>query len=168
MPATAEHPAKARIVDGLIWTARAIAHGYSLFATGGRELGLCPTTLELLATPAIPLTREFDDGCLKPETRVRWRSETISTPRSRSHETGLTKRTSRSARPAILILLLPFAILAVLVRPCRHGERRIQRKTRARVGSEQFLFSRCGQRDVCGSIHPDLMAYFPHQRKLAW
>jgi hypothetical protein len=34
---------------GAVGTARAIAHAYSVFATGGRELGLRPETLELLA-----------------------------------------------------------------------------------------------------------------------
>ena len=46
-------------------TAKAIAHAYSVFATGGRELGLRPETLELLAAPAIPPTRGFYDECLK-------------------------------------------------------------------------------------------------------
>jgi len=50
---------------GAVGTARAIAHGYSVFATGGRELALCPTTLELLAAPAIPPTKGFYDECLK-------------------------------------------------------------------------------------------------------
>ena len=50
---------------GAVGTARAIAHGYSVFATGGRELGLRPTTLELLAAPAIPPTKGFYDECLK-------------------------------------------------------------------------------------------------------
>ena len=50
---------------GGVGTARAIAHAYSVFATGGRELGLRPETLELLAAPAIPPTRGFYDECLK-------------------------------------------------------------------------------------------------------
>ena len=50
---------------GAVGTARAIAHGYSVFAAGGRELGLRPTTLELLAAPAIPPTKGFYDECLK-------------------------------------------------------------------------------------------------------
>jgi CubicO group peptidase (beta-lactamase class C family) len=50
---------------GAIGTARAIAHAYSVFATGGHELGLRPETLELLAAPAIPSTRGFYDECLK-------------------------------------------------------------------------------------------------------
>ncbi len=50
---------------GAVGTARAIAHAYSVFATGGRELGLRPETLELLAAPAVPPTRGFYDECLK-------------------------------------------------------------------------------------------------------
>ena len=41
---------------GAVGTARAIAHAYSVFATGGRELGLRQATLDLLAAPAIPPT----------------------------------------------------------------------------------------------------------------
>jgi hypothetical protein len=37
---------------GAVGTARAIAHAYSVFATGGRELGLRAETLKLLAAPA--------------------------------------------------------------------------------------------------------------------
>ena len=50
---------------GAVGTARAIAHAYRVFATGGHELGLRPETLELLAAPAIPPTRGFFDECLK-------------------------------------------------------------------------------------------------------
>jgi len=50
---------------GAVGTARAIAHAYSVFATGGRELGLRPETLDLLAAPAIPPTRGFYDECMK-------------------------------------------------------------------------------------------------------
>jgi CubicO group peptidase (beta-lactamase class C family) len=50
---------------GAVGTARAIAHAYSVFATGGHELGLRPGTLDLLAAPAIPPTRGFYDECLK-------------------------------------------------------------------------------------------------------
>ena len=42
---------------GAVGTARAIAHAYSVFATGGHELGLRQETLDLLAAPAIPPTR---------------------------------------------------------------------------------------------------------------
>ena len=50
---------------GAVGTARAIAHAYSVFATGGRELGLRQETLDLLAAPAIPPTRGFYDECMK-------------------------------------------------------------------------------------------------------
>jgi CubicO group peptidase (beta-lactamase class C family) len=50
---------------GAVGTARAIAHAYSVFATGGRELGLRKETLDLLAAPATPPTRGFYDECLK-------------------------------------------------------------------------------------------------------
>jgi CubicO group peptidase (beta-lactamase class C family) len=50
---------------GAVGTARAIARAYSVFATGGRELGLRPETLKLLAAPAVPPTRGFYDECMK-------------------------------------------------------------------------------------------------------
>jgi CubicO group peptidase (beta-lactamase class C family) len=50
---------------GGVGTARAIAHAYSVFATGGHELGLRPETLALLSAPAIPPTRGFYDECMK-------------------------------------------------------------------------------------------------------
>jgi CubicO group peptidase (beta-lactamase class C family) len=50
-------------------TARGIAHAYSVFATGGRELGLRQETLDLLAAPALPPTRGFFDECLKGEVQ---------------------------------------------------------------------------------------------------
>jgi CubicO group peptidase (beta-lactamase class C family) len=50
---------------GGVGTARAIAHAYSVFATGGRELGLRPETLALLAAPAIAPVRGFYDECMK-------------------------------------------------------------------------------------------------------
>jgi CubicO group peptidase (beta-lactamase class C family) len=50
---------------GAVGTARAIAHAYSVFATGGRELGLRSETLELLAAPAVPPARGFYDECMK-------------------------------------------------------------------------------------------------------
>jgi CubicO group peptidase (beta-lactamase class C family) len=49
---------------GAVGTARAIARAYSVFATGGHELGLRQETLDLLAAPAIPPTRGFHDECL--------------------------------------------------------------------------------------------------------
>jgi CubicO group peptidase (beta-lactamase class C family) len=52
-----------------VGTARAIARAYSVFATGGRELGLRKETLDLLAAPAAPPTRGFYDECLKGEVQ---------------------------------------------------------------------------------------------------
>jgi CubicO group peptidase (beta-lactamase class C family) len=54
---------------GGVGTARAMAHAYSVFATGGRELGLRNETLEMLAAPAIPPARGFYDECLKGEVQ---------------------------------------------------------------------------------------------------
>ncbi len=54
---------------GGVGTARGIARAYSVFATGGRELGLRSETLDLLAAPAIPPTRGFRDECLKGEVQ---------------------------------------------------------------------------------------------------
>jgi len=50
-----------------VGTARAIAHAYGVFATGGRELALRQSTLDLLASPAIPPTCGFYDECMKSE-----------------------------------------------------------------------------------------------------
>ena len=50
---------------GGVGTGRAIAHAYSVFATGGSELGLRRETLDLLAAPATPPARGFYDECLK-------------------------------------------------------------------------------------------------------
>ena len=50
-----------------VGTARAIAHAYSVFATGGRELDLRQETLDLLAAPAIPPSRGFYDECMKAD-----------------------------------------------------------------------------------------------------
>lgn len=50
---------------GGVSTARAMAHAYSVFATGGQELGLKRDTLDLLAAPAVPPARGFFDQCLK-------------------------------------------------------------------------------------------------------
>jgi CubicO group peptidase (beta-lactamase class C family) len=52
---------------GGVGTARAMAHAYGVFATGGRELGLRPATLNLLASAAVPPVRGFYDECLKGE-----------------------------------------------------------------------------------------------------
>ena len=52
---------------GGVGTARGMAHAYSVFAAGGRELGLRLETLDLLAAPAIPPTRGFFDECMKAD-----------------------------------------------------------------------------------------------------
>ena len=48
-----------------VGTARAIAHAYSDFAIGGRELRLHDETLAQLKAPAIPPRRGFYDECMK-------------------------------------------------------------------------------------------------------
>jgi CubicO group peptidase (beta-lactamase class C family) len=52
---------------GGVGTARAIARAYSAFATGGRDLGLSPETLRLLAAPATRPARGFHDECMKSD-----------------------------------------------------------------------------------------------------
>jgi len=52
---------------GGVGTARAIAQAYSVFATGGRELGLREETLQQLMAPAVPPLHGFYDECLKVE-----------------------------------------------------------------------------------------------------
>jgi CubicO group peptidase (beta-lactamase class C family) len=52
---------------GGVGTARAIAHAYSEFATGGRVLGVREDTLRQLMAPAIPPLHGFYDECLKVE-----------------------------------------------------------------------------------------------------
>jgi CubicO group peptidase (beta-lactamase class C family) len=52
---------------GGVGTARGIAHAYSAFAAGGRELGLRQETLELLAAPAIRPAHGFYDECMKTD-----------------------------------------------------------------------------------------------------
>jgi CubicO group peptidase (beta-lactamase class C family) len=54
---------------GGVGTARSLAHAYSVFATGGHELGLQRQTLDLLAAPAVPPERGFYDECLKGEVQ---------------------------------------------------------------------------------------------------
>ncbi len=49
---------------GGVGTARAIARAYSVFASGGDELMLCPETLRALSAPAVPPTRGFYDECM--------------------------------------------------------------------------------------------------------
>jgi CubicO group peptidase (beta-lactamase class C family) len=54
---------------GGVGTARAIAHAYSVFATGGKELALRQETLQELSAPAIPPTHGFYDEVLKGEVQ---------------------------------------------------------------------------------------------------
>jgi CubicO group peptidase (beta-lactamase class C family) len=54
---------------GGVGTARSIAHAYSVFATGGKELGLRSETLDELAAPAIPPRNGYFDECMKGETK---------------------------------------------------------------------------------------------------
>lgn len=50
---------------GGVGTARALARAYSVFATGGRELGLREETLRELKEPAVPSAHGFYDECIK-------------------------------------------------------------------------------------------------------
>jgi CubicO group peptidase (beta-lactamase class C family) len=52
---------------GGVGTARAIAHAYSVFATGGRELSLRQETLNALKSSAIPPQNGFYDEVVKKE-----------------------------------------------------------------------------------------------------
>ncbi len=54
---------------GGVGTARAIAHAYSVFATGGQELGLREETLQELTAPALPPTHGFYDEVMKGEVQ---------------------------------------------------------------------------------------------------
>ena len=54
---------------GGVGTARALAYAYSVFATGGKELGVRAETLQELAAPAVPATHGFYDECIKGEAR---------------------------------------------------------------------------------------------------
>jgi CubicO group peptidase (beta-lactamase class C family) len=54
---------------GGVGTARAIAHAYGVFASGGKELGLRPETLAELAAPAMPCESGFYDECMKGEAQ---------------------------------------------------------------------------------------------------
>ena len=44
-----------------------MAHAYSVFATGGKELGLREETLRQLMAPPIPPVHGFRDACMKVE-----------------------------------------------------------------------------------------------------
>ena len=52
---------------GGVGTARAMARAYSVFAMGGRELGLRPETLRALSAPAVPPAHGFHDECMKAD-----------------------------------------------------------------------------------------------------
>jgi CubicO group peptidase (beta-lactamase class C family) len=52
---------------GGVGTARAIAHAYSIFATGGEDLGLREETIEQLKAPPVAPLRGFKDRILKVE-----------------------------------------------------------------------------------------------------
>ena len=52
---------------GGVGTARAIAHAYSVFANGGKELGLRPETMRELTAPAVASTHGFYDECIRDE-----------------------------------------------------------------------------------------------------
>lgn len=54
---------------GGVGTARAMARAYSVFATGGKELGLRPETFQELIAPAIPPTSGFFDECIRGEAQ---------------------------------------------------------------------------------------------------
>jgi len=54
---------------GGVGTARAIAHAYSVFATGGKELRLREETLRQLMAPPVAPVQGFRDGALKVDTR---------------------------------------------------------------------------------------------------
>jgi hypothetical protein len=56
-----------RCLPAGVGTARAIANAYSVFASGGRELGLRQEMLDLLAAPATPPARGFCYECMKTD-----------------------------------------------------------------------------------------------------
>jgi CubicO group peptidase (beta-lactamase class C family) len=55
---------------GGVGTARALARGFGVFATGAKELGLREETLRQLMAPAVPPARGFRDACVKVEIRL--------------------------------------------------------------------------------------------------
>jgi CubicO group peptidase (beta-lactamase class C family) len=54
---------------GGVGTARAMAHAYSVFATGGKELELRQQTMQELTAPAVPATHGFYDECIRGEVQ---------------------------------------------------------------------------------------------------
>ena len=79
---------------GGVGTARAIARAYSVFATGGRELGLRQDTLQALTAPAIPSAHGFYDEGVKGESPV------FAGLHEDVPELAVRTRAARSARPA--------------------------------------------------------------------
>jgi CubicO group peptidase (beta-lactamase class C family) len=63
-----EYQALEMPASGGIGQARAIARAYGALATGGKELGLTPATLEALSAPAVRPTRGTRDLVLKLDT----------------------------------------------------------------------------------------------------
>jgi CubicO group peptidase (beta-lactamase class C family) len=76
---------------GGVGTARAMAHAYSVFATGGKELGLREETLRQLMAPAVAPRYGFHDEVLKVETRFSlgfakpWAKDPFGHPSSFGH-----------------------------------------------------------------------------------
>jgi CubicO group peptidase (beta-lactamase class C family) len=76
---------------GGVGTARAIAHAYSVFATGGKELGLREETLRQLMAPPVAPAHGFRDEVLKVETRFSlgfakpWAKDPFGHPSSFGH-----------------------------------------------------------------------------------
>jgi len=54
---------------GGVGSARAIAHAYGVFASGGHELGLRPETLAALAAPAVPGKHGFYDEFMRADAQ---------------------------------------------------------------------------------------------------
>jgi len=76
---------------GGVGTARAIARAYSVFATGGKELGLRAETLRQLMAPAVAPVHGFHDEVLKVGTRFSlgfakpWAKDPFGHPSSFGH-----------------------------------------------------------------------------------
>jgi hypothetical protein len=82
---------------GGVGTACAIARAYSVFATGGWELGLRQETLQALSAPAIPPEHGFYDEALKGEIQ-------FSLGFMKTARTGLSVIPARPARVVPLAL----------------------------------------------------------------
>lgn len=65
---------------GGVGTARSIARAYSVFATGGKEIGLRNETVQELAAPAIPPTHGFFDEVMKGQVQFSLGFMKSSTP----------------------------------------------------------------------------------------